>query len=61
MGPEFWDSPNQKGDHFPVTVFNPSVEKIYGKSKVAQIMGPENGHVSGTERLEKRAPELPGR
>jgi len=61
IGPDFWDPPTQKGDHFPVTVFKPSLKKTQRKSKVAQILGPENGHVSGTEGLEKRAPELPGR
>ena len=28
MGPEFWDSPNQKRDHVPVTVLNSSVQKM---------------------------------
>ena len=27
IGPDFWDPPTQKGDHFPVTVFKPSLKK----------------------------------
>jgi hypothetical protein len=56
--PEFWDSPNQKRDHFPVTVFDSSIQKLRGTSKVAQILGPENGHVFETEGFEKCAREL---
>jgi hypothetical protein len=56
--PEFWDSPNQKRDHFPVTVFDSSIQKLRGTSKVAQILGPKNGHVFETEGFEKCAREL---
>jgi hypothetical protein len=56
--PEFWDSPNQKRDHFPVTVFDTSIQKLRGTSKVAQILGPKNGHVFETEGFEKCAREL---
>jgi hypothetical protein len=58
IGPEFLDSPNQKRDHFPVTVFDTSIPKLRGTSKVAQILGPENGHVFETEGFEKCAREL---
>ena len=61
IGPDFWDPPTQKGDHFPVTVFKPSLKKTQRKSKVAQILGPENGHVFETEGFEKCAHELPVR
>ena len=61
MRPRFWDSANQKRDHFPVTVFNSSIHKLRGTSKVAQILGPENGHVFETEGFEKCAQELPVR
>jgi len=59
LDPTFETHRPKKEDHFPVTVFKPSLRKTTEKSKVAQILRPENGHVSGTEKSEKCAHALP--
>ena len=51
--PTFGTHATRNRDHFSAPLFRTSLKKTPRNAKMAQILGPENGHVFETERSQK--------